>query len=51
MAAPFIKPGITARDRYEELWRELRLCDELWFDFGFIAEQNCHQLMLNTSVY
>ncbi len=26
------KPGMTPHERYEELWRELRLCDELGFD-------------------
>ena len=50
-AAPFNKPGMTALERYQQLWRELRLCDELGFDFGFIAEQHCDQLMISTAVY
>jgi hypothetical protein len=29
------KPGMTPHQRYEELWRELQLCDELGFDYGF----------------
>ena len=27
------KPNMTAHERYEQLWRELELCDELGFDF------------------
>jgi len=34
------KPGMTAHQRYEELWRELRLCDELGFDYGFCVEHH-----------
>jgi alkanesulfonate monooxygenase SsuD/methylene tetrahydromethanopterin reductase-like flavin-dependent oxidoreductase (luciferase family) len=34
------KPGMTAAERYEELWRELRLCDELGFDYGFAVEHH-----------
>ncbi len=32
------KPGLTAAERYEQLWRELELCDELGFDYGFAVE-------------
>ncbi len=28
------KPGMTPAQRYEQLWRELSLSDELGFDFG-----------------
>jgi alkanesulfonate monooxygenase SsuD/methylene tetrahydromethanopterin reductase-like flavin-dependent oxidoreductase (luciferase family) len=34
------KPGMTAAQRYEQLWRELALCDELGFDFGFAVEHH-----------
>src|SRR4249920_3525536 len=34
------KPGMTPHQRYEELWRELRLCDELGFDYGFCVEHH-----------
>jgi alkanesulfonate monooxygenase SsuD/methylene tetrahydromethanopterin reductase-like flavin-dependent oxidoreductase (luciferase family) len=34
------KPGMTPRDRYEQLWRELELCDELGFDYGFCVEHH-----------
>lgn len=34
------KPGYTAHQRYEELWRELGLCDELGFDYGFCVEHH-----------
>ena len=34
------KPGMTAAQRYEQLWRELAACDELGFDFGFCVEHH-----------
>jgi alkanesulfonate monooxygenase SsuD/methylene tetrahydromethanopterin reductase-like flavin-dependent oxidoreductase (luciferase family) len=34
------KPGMTAHQRYEELWRELELCDELGFDYSFCVEHH-----------
>ncbi len=34
------KPGYTPHARYEELWRELELCDELGFDYGFCVEHH-----------
>jgi alkanesulfonate monooxygenase SsuD/methylene tetrahydromethanopterin reductase-like flavin-dependent oxidoreductase (luciferase family) len=34
------KPGMTAHQRYEQLWRELQLCDELGFDFSFCVEHH-----------
>jgi alkanesulfonate monooxygenase SsuD/methylene tetrahydromethanopterin reductase-like flavin-dependent oxidoreductase (luciferase family) len=34
------KPGMTPHQRYEELWRELALCDELGFDYGFCVEHH-----------
>ncbi|MGE0613605.1 MAG: LLM class flavin-dependent oxidoreductase [Hyphomicrobiales bacterium] len=34
------KPGMSAHARYEELWRELELCDELGFDFSFCVEHH-----------
>ena len=34
------KPKMTPHDRYEELWRELRLCDELCFDYAFCVEHH-----------
>jgi len=32
------KPGMTPHQRYEELWRELQLCDELGYDYAFCVE-------------
>ena len=29
------KPGMTPQQRYEELWRELKVCDEVGFDHAF----------------
>ena len=34
------KPGMTPYQRYEQLWRELQLCDELGFDYGFCVEHH-----------
>jgi alkanesulfonate monooxygenase SsuD/methylene tetrahydromethanopterin reductase-like flavin-dependent oxidoreductase (luciferase family) len=34
------KPGLTPHQRYEELWRELTLCDELGFDYSFCVEHH-----------
>jgi alkanesulfonate monooxygenase SsuD/methylene tetrahydromethanopterin reductase-like flavin-dependent oxidoreductase (luciferase family) len=34
------KPGMTAAQRYEQLWRELGACDGLGFDFGFTVEHH-----------
>ena len=34
------KPGMSPAARYAELWRELELCDELGFDYGFAVEHH-----------
>jgi len=34
------KPGLTPAQRYQQLWRELQLCDELGFDYGFCVEHH-----------
>jgi alkanesulfonate monooxygenase SsuD/methylene tetrahydromethanopterin reductase-like flavin-dependent oxidoreductase (luciferase family) len=34
------KPGMTPHQRYEELWRELQLCDDLGYDYGFCVEHH-----------
>jgi alkanesulfonate monooxygenase SsuD/methylene tetrahydromethanopterin reductase-like flavin-dependent oxidoreductase (luciferase family) len=34
------KPGMTPHQRYEQLWRELELCDELGFDYSFCVEHH-----------
>ena len=34
------KPGMNAAQRYDQLWRELALADELNFDFGFCVEHH-----------
>lgn len=31
---------MTPHDRYEQLWRELKLCDALGFDYGFCVEHH-----------
>jgi alkanesulfonate monooxygenase SsuD/methylene tetrahydromethanopterin reductase-like flavin-dependent oxidoreductase (luciferase family) len=34
------KPAMTPHQRYEELWDELTLCDELGFDYSFCVEHH-----------
>jgi alkanesulfonate monooxygenase SsuD/methylene tetrahydromethanopterin reductase-like flavin-dependent oxidoreductase (luciferase family) len=34
------KEGMTPAERYAQLWRELALCDELGFDYGFCVEHH-----------
>jgi alkanesulfonate monooxygenase SsuD/methylene tetrahydromethanopterin reductase-like flavin-dependent oxidoreductase (luciferase family) len=34
------KPDMTPHARYEELWRELELCDALGFDYSFCVEHH-----------
>jgi alkanesulfonate monooxygenase SsuD/methylene tetrahydromethanopterin reductase-like flavin-dependent oxidoreductase (luciferase family) len=34
------KRGMTPRQRYEQLWRELELADRLGFDYGFCVEHH-----------
>ncbi|HXQ53214.1 MAG TPA: LLM class flavin-dependent oxidoreductase [Stellaceae bacterium] len=34
------KEGMTPAERYQQLWRELVLCDELGFDYGFCVEHH-----------
>jgi alkanesulfonate monooxygenase SsuD/methylene tetrahydromethanopterin reductase-like flavin-dependent oxidoreductase (luciferase family) len=34
------KAGMTPHQRYEQLWRELQLADELGFDYGFCVEHH-----------
>lgn len=34
------KPGMTPHQRYEQLWRELELCDALNYDYSFCVEHH-----------
>lgn len=34
------KPALSPNQRYEELWRELQLCDALDFDYAFCVEHH-----------
>jgi alkanesulfonate monooxygenase SsuD/methylene tetrahydromethanopterin reductase-like flavin-dependent oxidoreductase (luciferase family) len=34
------KPGMTPHQRYEELWRELQVCDGLGYDYSFCVEHH-----------
>lgn len=34
------KPGMTPHERYEQLWRELALCDEIGFEYAFCVEHH-----------
>jgi alkanesulfonate monooxygenase SsuD/methylene tetrahydromethanopterin reductase-like flavin-dependent oxidoreductase (luciferase family) len=48
------KPGMTPQQRYEELWRELKVCDEVGFDHAFCVEHHFRpdeSLMSSPSLY
>src|ERR1700758_4436956 len=34
------KPGMTAAERYDQLWRKLAVADESGFDYGFTVEHH-----------
>src|SRR3954449_7807478 len=34
------KPNMTPAERYDQLWRELEVCDDLGFDYGFSVEHH-----------
>ena len=34
------KPGMSPHERYDQLWRELQLCDGLGYDYGFCVEHH-----------
>jgi alkanesulfonate monooxygenase SsuD/methylene tetrahydromethanopterin reductase-like flavin-dependent oxidoreductase (luciferase family) len=34
------KPGMTPAQRYKQLWKELQVCDELGFEYGFCVEHH-----------
>jgi alkanesulfonate monooxygenase SsuD/methylene tetrahydromethanopterin reductase-like flavin-dependent oxidoreductase (luciferase family) len=34
------KPGMTPAQRYKQLWKELQLCDELGYEYGFCVEHH-----------
>jgi alkanesulfonate monooxygenase SsuD/methylene tetrahydromethanopterin reductase-like flavin-dependent oxidoreductase (luciferase family) len=40
MAHVWGKRGMTPQQRYGQLWRELELCDDLGFDYGFSVEHH-----------
>ena len=35
-----IEETLAAQQRYDQLWRELKLCDELGFDHSFCVEHH-----------
>ena len=47
----FPRPGESAAERYEQLWRELQLCDELGFDYGFSSVHHFDRLRPQATVY
>ena len=47
----FPRPGETAADRFELIWRELELADEVDFDFGFASIHHFSRLRPQASAY
>ena len=45
------RPGETAVDRYDQLWRELELADEVNFDFGFASVHHFSRLRPTSTMY
>ena len=47
----FEREGETAAERYEQLWRELELADEVNFDYGFSSVHHFSHMRPQTTVY
>ena len=47
----FPRPGETAAERYEQLWRELELAEDVGFDFGFASVHHFSHMRPQTAVY
>lgn len=47
----FPREGETAAERFDQLWRELELADEVNFDFGFSSVHHFSRLRLTTTAY
>jgi alkanesulfonate monooxygenase SsuD/methylene tetrahydromethanopterin reductase-like flavin-dependent oxidoreductase (luciferase family) len=45
------RPGETLVDRFDQLWRELELADEVNFDFGFASVHHFSRLRHTSSLY
>ena len=50
-AQPMGKPGMPMDQRYEQQWRELELCDELGFEYGFQSEHHFERTMPSPAMY
>ena len=47
----FPRTGETTAERYEQLWRELQLCDEVGFDYGFTSVHHFERLRPQAAAY
>ena len=47
----FDREGETAAERYEQLWRELKLADDVDFDYGFASVHHFNHLRPQTTVF
>ena len=50
-AQPMEKLGMPMNRRYEQLWCELELCDELGFEYGFQSEHHFERSMPSPAMY
>ena len=48
---PFKRPDMTILERHQQLCRELRLVDEVGFDFAFAAEQHFTQCLPSPALF
>ena len=47
----FHREGESAAERYEQLWREIRLCDEVGFDYAFASIHHFSHLRPQATVF
>ena len=47
----FPREGETAAERYDQIWRELELADQVDFDFGFMATHHFSRLRPTAAIY
>ena len=47
----FPRAGETAQARYDQLWREIRLCDELGFDYAFGSIHHLSHLRPQAAIF
>ncbi len=47
----FNKPNLRGHERYEQMWRELELADEVGFDYAFQSIHHCYKLRPTPAIF